>query len=226
MAATYKPILEICVDSYQDAMVAVRGGADRLEVCADLQLDGLTPDYEMVARITDHSDLPVMVMIRCRSGNFCYTEEEMEQMLIQMDKFLSLDIHGFVFGCVTLLDQIDIKNTKILLEKAGSKQTTFHRAFDHVSDKTGALSQLIKLGVDSVLTSGCIGPAIYGLEVLVELTDLANDQIDIIVGGGVTPENIATILSKVSPSAFHASLNVSSGQYDGMEKILRLKKAI
>lgn len=225
MVVGSKHKLEICVDSYQDAMVAIRGGADRLEVCADLHLDGLTPDYDMVARITDHSDIPVMVMIRCRAGNFCYTKEEMDIMLEQMERFQSLSINGFVFGCLTISDQIDIKNSKIFIKKSVPKRTTFHRAFDQIIDKNAALIQLIELGFDSVLTSGCKGPAIYGLDVLSDLKDLAGDQMDLIIGGGVTPENIATILSKVSPTFFHASLHVSSGLYDGTEKILRLMKA-
>jgi copper homeostasis protein len=150
----------------------------------------------------------------------------MDEMLEQMERFQSLDVHGFVFGCLTILDQIDLKNSKILLKKSGYKRTTFHRAFDHVIDKNAALIQLVRLGFDSVLTSGCIGPAIYGLDALSDLIDLAQDQIDIIIGGGVTPENIETILSKVSSPAYHASLSVSSGIYDGTEKVRRLKKAI
>jgi copper homeostasis protein len=217
--------LEICVDSYQDAMVAIRGGADRLEVCADLHLDGLTPDYDMVARITDHSDIPVMVMIRCRAGNFCYSNEEIDQMIAQIESFKDLKLDGFVWGCLSPNNEIDILACQKMIAACQAFPVTFHRAFDLIKDKELALHKLIDLGFDTILTAGITGNAIEGIDSLTILNTIAGNQISIMPGGGIMPENAKGILD-IGVRAIHASLGIKDRSYDSCEKVKRLKALI
>ena len=57
-------ILEVCVDSTASALAAKRGGADRLELCADLIVGGTTPSLALVRQVKAETGLPVRALLR------------------------------------------------------------------------------------------------------------------------------------------------------------------
>ena len=73
--AKSKILIEVCVDSLESARAAVRGGADRLELCANLIIGGTTPSPYLIGEAAKLG-VPVNVLIRPRFGDFCFTQEE------------------------------------------------------------------------------------------------------------------------------------------------------
>ena len=221
-----KGLLEICIDNYEDALIAIEGGADRLECCSRLDLDGLTPDVGLVRSIQAVSDLPLRIMIRPRDGDFCYEAHEALEMVSQIEAFQELGVEGFVLGCIDIFGDIDEAALELLCESIGDYGITFHRAFDQLSNQQVALDMLKAYGVDTVLTSGKEGKAINHLDRLYQINQWSKDDIHILVGGGVMPENATTILRKTGIIHLHASLNVASASYAATEKVQRLKRLI
>tara|TARA_B100001758_G_scaffold241128_1_gene247575 strand:+ start:139 stop:765 length:627 start_codon:yes stop_codon:yes gene_type:complete len=180
-------IIEVCAESYEYAMKAEKAGADRIELCKDLQLDGLTPDYESAKRTIDSLNIPVFVLIRPRKGDFIYSNEEFELMKSDVVKFKEMGCKGIVSGILNDDKSIDIKRTKELVELSRPLEFTFHRAFDVVSDPLNEIEKLIEIGVNRVLTSGQKNKAIDGLDLLEELKNISNNRIVIMPGSGISP---------------------------------------
>lgn len=65
------PLIEGCVDSYASALAACRGGADRLELCGQLVIGGVTPSPAMLEQVLRDCPVPVNVLIRPRFATFC-----------------------------------------------------------------------------------------------------------------------------------------------------------
>ncbi|KAJ3192563.1 hypothetical protein HDU82_003138 [Entophlyctis luteolus] len=73
--------LELCVESVDAALVAQKNGAARIELCASLVSDGgVTPSLGLIELAVKTLTVPVMVMIRPRGGDFCYSDLEFEVM--------------------------------------------------------------------------------------------------------------------------------------------------
>tara|TARA_Y100000766_G_scaffold194683_1_gene167388 strand:- start:460 stop:1095 length:636 start_codon:yes stop_codon:yes gene_type:complete len=180
-------IIEVCAESYEYAMKAEKAGADRIELCKDLQSDGITPDYESAKRTIDSLNIPVFVLIRPRKGDFVYSNEEFELMKSDIVKFKEMGCKGIVSGIINDDKSIDIKRTKELVGLSRPLEFTFHRAFDIVSDPLNEIEKLIEIGVDRVLTSGQKNKAIDGLDFLEELRNISNNRIIIMPGSGISP---------------------------------------
>ncbi len=222
MEAEYKAIdLEICIETLDQALVAHEGGADRVEICSRLDLDGLTPDLETGNQICEQTQIDVMVMIRSRSGDFVYADSEIEEMVETIAAFRSLPITGFVFGGLTVQGEIDIAALQKIRHATEGFELTFHRAFDYVMDPIVAIDQLIDAGVDRVLTSGRPGRAIDHLDTIKAITNHAAGRILIMAGGGVMPENAELIL-QTGVHELHASLNVKGMEYGARKKVQAL----
>ena len=183
-------IIEVCAESYEHALKAEKAGADRIELCKDLHLDGLTPDYETAKRTIDSLNIPVFILIRPREGDFIYSNEEFELMKSDIAKFKEMGCKGIVSGVLNDYNSIDIKRTKELVELSKPLEFTFHRAFDVVYDPLNEIENLIKIGVDRVLTSGQKEKAMDGLELLEDLRNKSNNRIKIMPGSGISKNNL------------------------------------
>ncbi len=179
-------IIEVCAESYEYALKAEKAGANRIELCKDLHLDGLTPDYETAKRTIDSLNIPVFILIRPREGDFIYSDEEFELMKNGIVKFKEMGCKGIVSGVLKSDNSIDLKRTKELVQLSKPLDFTFHRAFDIVKNPIHEIKNLIEIGVDRVLTSGQKNKAIESLEFLNELNNIANNRIVIIPGGGIS----------------------------------------
>ena len=183
-------IIEVCAESYEYAVKAEKAGADRIELCKDLHLDGLTPDYETAKRTIDSLKIPVFILIRPREGDFIYSDEEFELMKQDIIKFKEMGCKGIVSGVLNDDNSIDIERTRELVELSKPLEFTFHRAFDIVSKPFKEIENLIRLGVDRVLTSGQKEKAIDGLVLLEQLNNISNNRIVIMPGSGISKNNL------------------------------------
>tara|TARA_S200000501_G_C20732234_1_gene703350 strand:+ start:270 stop:887 length:618 start_codon:yes stop_codon:yes gene_type:complete len=183
-------IIEVCGESYEYALKAEKAGADRIELCKDLHLDGLTPDYETAKRTIDSLKIPVFILIRPREGDFIYSDEEFELMKQDIIKFKEMGCKGIVSGVLNDDNSIDIERTRELVELSKPLEFTFHRAFDIVSKPFKEIENLIRLGVDRVLTSGQKEKAIDGLVLLEQLNNISNNRIVIMPGSGISKNNL------------------------------------
>ena len=183
-------IIEVCAESYEYAVKAEKAGADRIELCRDLHLDGLTPDYESAKKTIDTLDIPVFILIRPREGDFIYSDEEFELMKDDILKFKEMGCKGIVSGVLNSDNSIDINRTKELVELSKPLEFTFHRAFDIVSNPLKEIENLIESEIQRVLTSGQKENAIEGVELLKELKNISKNRIKIMPGGGINKSNI------------------------------------
>lgn len=201
--------LEICANSLQSAMNAQMVGADRIEMCSELSVGGITPSLGLLKLIKEKIDIPVHVLIRPRSGNFNYSNDEFEQMKNDIQLCKDLGFAGIVSGVLSENNSIDIKRTQELIDISEPLSFTFHRAFDCVPKPEQALENLIQLGVNRILTSGQKDKAIDGLELLKRLKNQAKDQLIILPGSGIRPEN-AEVFREAGFDEIHSSASVSA----------------
>ena len=68
--------LEICCTSLNDARVACECGADRIELCEDLSVGGVTPNTDLVRSVILNVKAPVFVLIRIRGGDFNFDDDK------------------------------------------------------------------------------------------------------------------------------------------------------
>ena len=200
-------ILEVCVDSTASALAAKEGGADRLELCADLIVGGTTPSLALVRQVKETTGLPVRALLRPRFGDFCYDRWELAQMVA------SAAADGIVTGVLTPDGALDVEALRPIYDaarEAAAKANrpvalTLHRAFDVCRDPFAALEAACGLGLSTILTSGQAASAPQGAPLLRQLVERAAGRIEILVGAGVSPTNLPALTRETGASAFHLS---------------------
>ncbi|MBR1799948.1 MAG: copper homeostasis protein CutC [Bacteroidaceae bacterium] len=233
------PILEVCCGSLGSAEAAVEGGACRIELCAALSLDGLTPSIGLVRELRRRfPDLLIHVLIRPREGDFVYSEAELQVMEADIRAAIDAGASAIVSGALTAESTVDEDATARLVCAAAGLPFTFHRAFDSVRDPFSALRQLHALGVRRILTSGGAPTAEVGIPVLRRLVEQAatlssspsnsspssssptissplnsspssSSPLTILPGGGVNRHNAARILRETGATEIHGSCSIT-----------------
>ncbi|MFL3013199.1 MAG: copper homeostasis protein CutC [Candidatus Neomarinimicrobiota bacterium] len=197
-------IKESCVETFEEAVIAEKNGADRIEICSDLHLDGLTPSRKLVLRIVKSLKIPTKVMIRPRSGDFCYNMQEIKEMLDDISYFKSLDVFGVVFGVLNDDNTVNISLTNKLVDQADTLEVTFHKAIDSCDNILDELRMIIQnTKVASMLTSGGFNDAISGHETIKEMIKIAGKNISIIIAGSVTKHNIVSLHKLIKGEEYH-----------------------
>lgn len=203
-----KRLLEICVDSLPSALIAQEAGADRIELCAGLDVGGLTPDQALFALARKKLNIPIHVLIRPRSGNFVYDVLDLELMIESIHAFKSQGADGLVLGALTNRDEVDAPMMHQLLKVARPLPVTFHRAFDQLASPLEALPFLIDEGVRRVLTSGQQTKAVDGISLLQQVSEDVAGKLIILPGGGISSKNVESLLA-AGMSEIHASARES-----------------
>jgi copper homeostasis protein len=201
-----KYIIEIATSDFVTTKSAVEGGADRIELCANLAEGGTTPSFGTIKQCREAFDVLLYPIIRPRGGDFLYTNEEFAIMLQDVKLCKQLGCDGVVIGLLNADGTIDVKRTSVLIEAAYPLGVTFHRAFDRCKDPFEALEQLIEIGCERILTSGQQPSVADGLELVTELQRQADERIIIMPGSGVRKENIKMLAEKTGCIEFHSSL--------------------
>jgi len=202
-----KCLLEISVQTLEAAMAAERGGADRIELCANLAIGGITPGVELLRAVRAKLHIPIFSMVRPRAGDFVYSNAEFAEMksAISLAKESSMD--GVVLGLLRKDRHVEIEPTKELVELARPLPVTYHRAFDEIADLRQALEDVIKTGARRILTSGGANGALEGAAVLAELVAAAGNRITIVPGAGINASNIWMVAEQTNAGEFHSGLS-------------------
>ena len=187
--------VEVCANSLESALNAQKAGADRIEICSELGLGGVTPSFGLLKAVKEHIHIPVHVLIRPRGGDFVYSDFDFKVMLNDIDHCISLGFEGIVSGVLMSDFIIDLKRTEQLIAASRGSKFTFHRAFDWVQDPFIALQQLEQLGVNYVLTSGQQKKAEDGIELLSALNENTK-HCQIIPASGINYDNVLLFKEK------------------------------
>lgn len=207
-----KAILEVCVDSTASAIAAKNGGADRLELCADLIVGGTTPSLALLRQVKAETGLPVRALLRPRFGDFCYDSYELAQMEQTAAELIGAGADGIVTGVLTpngALDMDALRSIYAAARHAAAKQKrsialALHRAFDVCREPFAALENAKELEICTILTSGQAASALKGADLLHELVQRAGG-IEILAGAGVSAQNLPTLAAKTGARSFHLS---------------------
>jgi copper homeostasis protein len=196
-------LVEAAIDSFAAAERAVSDGADRIEVCANLGVGGLTPSKGLLRQCLTLG-VPCLAMVRPRAGDFFYASSDIVQIGAATSEMCDAGAHGVVFGLLLRGGTVDTGATRALVELCDSKDTVFHRAFDATPDPVVALDALIACGVTRVLTSGQATSAVEGAETLATLRTHAAGRIEIMAGGGVRSPNVVELVQRSGVKQVHA----------------------
>jgi copper homeostasis protein len=223
-----RPQLEIAAFDAQSAVDASLYGANRIELCADPQVGGCTPTIQCLREVKASVGILVRVMIRPRGGNFVYSDGEFSTMKEQMATMASL-ADGFVFGILTAENRVDVQRNRELVELAGNKPCTFHRAFDELGENmVDELETIRSCGFDAVLTSGGAHDAVSGKETLSRLVEHSqkSNGLRVIIGGGVRHANIGELIKETKAPWFHSSAIRSGHEGADVFEIRAMVRAI
>ena len=204
---TNYPLLEICVETLEAALAAELGGADRIELCQELSVGGVTPSAELMREVRANVDIPVFAMIRPRCGDFCYTAEEFELMVRDLGTAKESGMNGAVLGILRSDRGVDVERTRALVELARPWPVTFHRAFDETPDLRAALDEVMATGAARVLTSGGKPSAEQGAAEIAALVDGGGGKITVVCGGGINSSNLEHVVQRTSAREFHTGLS-------------------
>ncbi|MFC2090447.1 copper homeostasis protein CutC [Bacteroidota bacterium] len=197
-------IIEACVETYDEAILAEERGADQIELCSELIRDGLTPEKELISRVTSSLSIPVKVMVRPRAGDFMYDLRELESMIETIAFCKDSNVKGVVFGILDTNNEPDMRAIAELAGFARPLEVTIHKAIDLTPDPLHSLRKLLESdNIFSILTSGGKKTAKAGSGVIRQMILLAGDALQIIAAGSITRENLETIHKEIGASAYH-----------------------
>ncbi|WP_327086592.1 copper homeostasis protein CutC [Nonomuraea sp. NBC_01738] len=194
-------LLEVIALDVRDAVAAEQGGADRLEVVADMAADGLTPTPETVAAIAAACPLPQMVMLRT-TNTFTTDPEALDRLKLEAKSLAEAGAAGFVFGFLDDEGVVDLATTEAMIHAVSPLPWTFHRAVDHAATPAAAWRAIRLLpNLAAVLTSGSPDGMAHGLGILKSRCE-AGDAGLILAGGGLKPPHVSPLLD-YGIRAFH-----------------------
>lgn len=201
-----KYTIEIATSDFLTTQSAVEGGADRIELCANLAEGGTTPSYGHIKKCREAFNVLIYPIIRPRGGDFLFNAEEFDIMLQDVKMCKQLGCDGVVIGLLNRDGSIDKKRSSQLIEAAYPLGVTFHRAFDRCRDPFVAMEELVEIGCERILTSGQKPAAPDAAALIAELNKVAGERIIIMPGSGVRKENIRQLAEQTGCVEFHSSL--------------------
>jgi copper homeostasis protein len=202
-----KILLEISVESVESAATAECGGADRIELCSDLSIGGLTPDLALIRAVRQQIQIPMFAMIRPRPGNFVYSPTESAQMKKSIAEAKDSGADGLVLGVLKAGGTVDIGRTRELIELARPSPVTFHRAFDASANLSQALEDVMRSGASRILTSGGAASATEAATKIKALVAAAGERVTIVPGAGINAGNILQLAAATQAREFHSGLS-------------------
>jgi copper homeostasis protein len=200
-------LFELCADSLEAAIVAQAAGADRMELCQELAISGVTPSSSLLRSTLKAVSIPVYVLIRPRGGNFVYSSAEFSRMRTQIEQAKAAGAAGVAIGVLLPDGRVDVDRTRELAELARPMHVTFHRAFDETGNLDEALEDVILTGADCLLTSGGAPNVLEGADQIGRLNRLAGDRLEVMAGGGLKLANLPEVVRRSGVTCLHGSLS-------------------
>jgi copper homeostasis protein len=200
-----KIILEVCAFTFEACLGAAKGGADRIELCANPTEGGTTPSYGLIKRVRESVKLLLFPIIRPRGGHYCFSADEFEAMREDIRICKELGCDGISVGIQRLDGTIDIERLKQLVFEARPMGVTCNRAFDLTPDPFQALDDIVRAGCDRILTSGQAKHAIDAAALLGKLVKYAGQKIIVMPGSGVRPSNIRQLVEITGAVEYHSA---------------------
>lgn len=223
---------EVCVETAAGVRAALAAGADRVELCADLAVGGITPSAGLIEWACSISRGPaargrlgVHVLIRPRGGDFVYDGDEEDVMARDIRAAKAAGADGVVIGALTGDGAVDGPLTARLIALARPMSVTFHRAFDETPDPSAAFGDVLALGADRLLTSGGAGSALEGAGVIRELLHRSGGRMAVMAGGGVTERTVAQVVRAAGVVELHFSARASAPELPFTERVTRIMAA-
>ena len=205
MTASSRPlILEACVETIQQGLLAEKNHADRIEFCQRLDLGGVTPDHDLIRTAINKIKIPVKIMIRPRGGDFIYSDSEIDRMKSDIKYCKSIGVEEVVLGALNNNGEVDYSLTQYLAKLAVPMKVTFHKAIDEVSNYMNALKTLSSIqNIGSVLTSGTKENALAGKDYIKIASEEFSETLNIIAAGSITNTNLKEIHSELNMKEYH-----------------------
>ncbi|MDA9211503.1 copper homeostasis protein CutC [Flavobacteriaceae bacterium] len=220
-------IIEICATTLNSVINAQDAGADRIELCQEYLIGGVTPSLTFTLESIQNSSIPINILIRPRGGDFIFTEEEFETMIESIYNFKNYNINGFVVGFLNENNKLDSNRLAQFRDITKGYQLIFHRAFDYLNNQDESLELLIENKFDRILCSGSITDSEQGLKRLIYLKKIAKNKISIMPGGGVNLRNFnlfkASHFNEIHLSAIDKNISLDSN-YDIIRQIVEMSK--
>ena len=204
-------ILEVIGFTMEGCLAAQNAGAHRLELCDSPADGGTTPSYGFIRAARERLHIKLFPIIRPRSGDFFYSDEEFEIMKSDVKICKQTGCDGIVTGLLMKDGTVDKKRCGLLVDHAYPMGVTFHRAFDRTVDPFKALEDILDIGCERILTSGQQPNAFDGAGLIKELVEKADDRIVVMPGSGVRSDNIMTIATATGAVEFHSSARKKVG---------------
>jgi copper homeostasis protein len=205
-----QPILEVCVDRFEGALIASQSGADRIELCEQLEVGGITPSDALLQHVRSHVELPIIALIRSRAGGFEYDASERSTMIAQAIRAIELGADGVAVGACLKDKSLDFeflaRAADAVLNRHPEPCLVLHRVFDSVPHPANAIPELKRLGFHRILTSGGGILAIDHMDQLAALQRQFGESIEILPAGGIDASNARQILEMTGCRQLHGSL--------------------
>lgn len=202
-------IKEACVENFHQAVAAEKKGANRIELCTNLETGGLTPSKELILEVKQKLAIPVRVMIRPRPGNFVYSNIEISEMLASIELCKKAEVEGIVFGVMKEDSTLDIIKIKELIAQASPLKIVIHKAIDETANPLLAAGELVKMGgIDTILITGGCETALEGKEILREMQKICGNHIELMPAGKITDENLDELHHFLGAKAYHGRMIV------------------
>ncbi|MFK4289233.1 copper homeostasis protein [Bacillus sp. RC240] len=206
-------MLEVIATCLEDVKRIEKAGGNRIELISSYTEGGLTPSYAFIKKAVDAVQIPVHVMIRPHAKSFTYTEEEIEMMKEDIVVAQNLGAAGVVLGVLNVQNEVDEEKLVDLLSVVDGINVTYHRAIDDTENPVEAMKALKKFNkVTHVLTSGGQGNVVDNIPVLREMQKESEGNIQLVVGSGVTKENVKQLLDETGISQAHVGTAVREGK--------------
>ncbi|EOO18332.1 MULTISPECIES: copper homeostasis protein CutC [Bacillus cereus group] len=206
-------MLEVIATCLEDVKRIEKAGGDRIELISSYTEGGLTPSYAFIKKAVDAVQIPVHVMIRPHAKSFTYTEEEIEMMKEDIVVAQNLGAAGVVLGVLNVQNEVDEEKLADILSVVDGINVTYHRAIDDTENPVEAMKALKKFNkVTHVLTSGGQGNVVDNIPVLREMQKESEGNIQLVVGSGVTKENVKQLLDETGISQAHVGTAVREGK--------------
>tara|TARA_Y100000815_G_scaffold56779_1_gene46047 strand:+ start:2732 stop:3364 length:633 start_codon:yes stop_codon:yes gene_type:complete len=197
-------IKEACVETLEQATRAEANGANRIELCSRLDLDGLTPSHQLITEIKSILNIPIRVMIRPREGDFCYSNADFSIMQADIEFCKKIKVDGVVFGASHPDKTLDIAAIRMLAQWAYPLKVTIHKAIDDTPDILKAVKDLIHIPeITGILSSGGAKTAPEGSKTLLNMLKIAGDDIEIVAAGKITGYHVEELHRILNARAYH-----------------------